>query len=153
MSCFYSLFRFTSVAERVSENTSVLNIAKTKCTVFLSLHKLVSNPQLSLSLGGNSVQEVKKTKLLGIVLDERLTWTEHIDKIVSKMRKYSERSDPSLSCVTPSVLSRHLVNKKKRSFMLNVRYRSGDRWSLLSTLCVQFVRIQLIDTEVKEQHY
>ena len=63
----------------------MLTISKTKCMVFRPRHMLVSYPQLILSLGRKPVEQVKKSKLIDIMLDAVLTRTEHIDKIVTKM--------------------------------------------------------------------
>ena len=53
--------------------------------VFASRQMLCSNPQLTLSLAGKPVEQVKQAKLLGVLLDSRLKWTEHIDNITTKM--------------------------------------------------------------------
>jgi len=41
--------------------------------------------QLHLSMSGLAIEEGKKTKLLGVVFDGQLSWSEHIDGIVNKM--------------------------------------------------------------------
>ena len=46
------------MAERENINKLELNISKTKCLMNF-------NPQLSLSLGGKTTEQVKKTKVLG----------------------------------------------------------------------------------------
>lgn len=94
-----------TVAEWVSKNKLVLNISKTKCMVFGPRHMLVSNPELSLSLDGKPVEQVKKIKILGIVLDARLTWTEHIDNIVTKMGKSIAVTRKCSGYVTSSTLN------------------------------------------------
>ena len=78
-------YEIKAVADWVHENKLVLNIAKTKCMVFGSRHKLEGNPQLSLSVVGKPVEQVTEAKLLGVVLDPKLNWTRQIDNIVTKM--------------------------------------------------------------------
>jgi hypothetical protein len=35
----------------------------------------------------NNVERVKSTKFLGVIINENLTWTDHIDVIISKTSK------------------------------------------------------------------
>lgn len=43
---------------------------------------LFDDPQLHLSLSGIAIKQVKETKLLGVMLDGQLSWSDHIDGIV-----------------------------------------------------------------------
>ena len=52
------------------------NISKTKNIVLGSKHSLNHKPQLNL---------VEMTKLLGVTLDCKLSWSKHIDAVVAKM--------------------------------------------------------------------
>ena len=77
------------VSEWVDMNKLVLNISKTKCIVFGSRYMLVDDPQLNLSMNRIHVEQVIKTKLIGLMLGAALSWSEHIDNIVIKMCKGS----------------------------------------------------------------
>ena len=46
---------------------------------------LARDTRLSLTMAGTPIQQVNKIKLLGVTIDERLTWSDHIDTIVVKM--------------------------------------------------------------------
>ena len=72
-----------SVLEWVASNKLVLNISKTKSIVFGTNHFLSARPQLNLVMNGVVVEQVEKTKLLGITLDYKLS--KHIDSMVVKM--------------------------------------------------------------------
>ena len=61
----------------------VLNISNTKSIVFGTNHLLSSRPQLNLRL--NDV--AGETKLLGVTLDCKLSWSKHIDSMVVKKRR------------------------------------------------------------------
>ena len=74
-----------SVLEWVASNKLVLNITKTKSIVFGTNHSLSSRPQLNLVMNGEAVDQVEETKLLGVTLDCKLSWSKHIDAIVVKM--------------------------------------------------------------------
>ena len=71
--------------EWVASNKLVLNISKTKSIVFGTNHSLNSRPLLNLVMNGVSVEQVEETKLLGITLDCKLSWSKHIDSMVVKM--------------------------------------------------------------------
>lgn len=73
------------VYEWVTCNRLVLNVSKTKGMVFGTRHGLAKDPQLDLKVAQEPVQQVTKTKLLGVTLDNSLSWTDHIDRIVTNM--------------------------------------------------------------------
>ena len=68
--------------EWVASNKLVLNISKTKSIVFVSLS---FRPQWNLVMNGVAVEQVEDTKLLGVTLDCKLSWSKHIDSMVAKM--------------------------------------------------------------------
>ena len=74
-----------AVIEWVTNNKPVLNISKTKSIVFGTNHSLSSRPQLNVMLNNVAVEQVEETKLLGVVLDCKLSWTRHIDTLIVKM--------------------------------------------------------------------
>lgn len=59
-----------------------LNISKTKSTAFVTNHSLSVRP---LVMNGVSVEQVEETKLLGVTLDCKRSWTRHIDSMVVKI--------------------------------------------------------------------
>ena len=73
------------VSNWVTENKLKLNVVKTKSIIMGSRYMLRSNPEISLVLHGAAIEQVRKTKLLGVIIDETLSWSAHINKIVSKM--------------------------------------------------------------------
>ena len=74
-----------SILEWVASNKLVRNITKTKSIVFGTNHCLSSRPQLNLAMNGLAVEQVEETKLLGVTLDSKLSWSKHIDSVVVKM--------------------------------------------------------------------
>jgi len=77
----------SSIGKWVLDNKMVLNLAKTKSIIFGSNHSLRVEPELRLCIDGTSIKQVKVTKLLGVTLDDKLSWSKHIDTIVNKMDK------------------------------------------------------------------
>lgn len=74
-----------SVVEWVTANKLVLNVSKTKSIVFGTKNLLMNESNLSLYVKDVIVEQVQETKLLGIIVDSKLSWSKHIDKVVSKM--------------------------------------------------------------------
>ena len=73
------------VLECVASNKLALIISKTKSIVFGTNHSLSARPQLNLVMNGVAVEQVEETKLLGVTLDCKLSWSKHIDSMVVKM--------------------------------------------------------------------
>ena len=71
--------------EWVDSNKLVLNISKTKSIVFGTYHSLSFRPQLNLVMNRGAVEQVEETKLLGVTLDCKLSWSKRIDSMVVKM--------------------------------------------------------------------
>ena len=64
-------------------NTFSLNIKKTHYMIFFRRKKLYHN--VKLLIDGQAIDEVQKTELLGIIIDNKLTWKWHNDHIASKI--------------------------------------------------------------------
>jgi hypothetical protein len=63
------------ISEWVARNTLVLNISKPKSIVFGTNHSLNPKPQLNIEV----------TKLLGVTLKCKMSWSKHIDTTVAKL--------------------------------------------------------------------
>ena len=68
-----------SVVEWIKNNKLVLNISKTNS------HALSKNPVLKLLISDKVIDQVQETELLGVTLDSKLSWSQHINKLVVKM--------------------------------------------------------------------
>ena len=66
-------------------NKLVLNISKTKSIVFGTNHSLNRKPHLNTVIKNVAIEHVEETKLLGLTLYCKLTWSKHIDATVAKM--------------------------------------------------------------------
>lgn len=74
-----------AVVEWVKRNKLVLNVLKTTCILFGSSHIISSDPQLNIRINDISINQVQETKLLGITIDNKLSWKKHINKILATM--------------------------------------------------------------------
>ena len=75
-----------------SSNHMLLNPDKSKFLLLGSRHNLrtlnnFSNKRMSITLSGIPLQQTKCIKLLGIYINETLTWQDHIDNICAKISK------------------------------------------------------------------
>ena len=103
-------------SEWVNENKLKLNVSKTKCLMLDSKHALRSNFKLSLSLNDTEIEQVREAKLLGVTIDETLSWTSHIGSIVTRMSRgisiiknsASLLDESSLKIVIQSLVLSHL---------------------------------------------
>ena len=73
------------VAEWVKANKLVLNISKTNCMIVGSNHNIDNNPVLNIKIENITVNQVHETKLLGITVDNKLSWKKHISNMIAKM--------------------------------------------------------------------
>lgn len=93
------------VSDWVKNNELIVNISKTKSMVFGPRHMLFDDPRLHLSLSGIAIKQVKETKLLGVMLDGQLSWSDHIDGIVAKMGRGIAMIRKCSTYLTLSVIS------------------------------------------------
>ena len=64
------------IARWLRVNKLSLNIKKTNFMIFSDKNKPISN--LAIKIDGELVNEVQKTKFLGVIIDKKLSWKEHI---------------------------------------------------------------------------
>lgn len=76
------------VQEWLTLNQLTLNIKKSSFIIFRSRKKQLRR-QLNIKLNNEILQQVENTKFLGIIIDQHLTWKNHIDSITKKMLKIS----------------------------------------------------------------
>jgi hypothetical protein len=65
-------------------NKLTLNVDKTQCMLFTSKHY---NRALDLKIENSHIVQVKKAKFLGVIIDEKLKWKDHILYISNKISK------------------------------------------------------------------
>ena len=71
----------------VDSNGMVINMPKTKCVVVGTRARLQSQHSkcLDLSISNTPIEQVEEHKLLGLVIDQHLTWKSHLDYIGAKV--------------------------------------------------------------------
>ena len=86
-----------NIAAWLRANRLSLNIGKTHFIVFSNC-KLHVNRKVT--IGGNELDQLKSTNFLGIKIDEKLSWKEHISFVTSRMSK----------CIGILYKARHLLS-------------------------------------------
>ena len=76
--------------EKISDwrkiNRLSLNIKKTHFILFRNRQKKIES-SVKLKINGNEIEQVEFTKFLGVIINENLTWSNHILSLISKVSK------------------------------------------------------------------
>ena len=70
-------------------NKFSLNVEKTKFMLFHPYQKDVSNLVPVLKINQNEIERIDKFDFLGVTLGEHVNWKAHIDKLATRLSKYS----------------------------------------------------------------
>ena len=73
------------IAEWLKVNKLSLNIKKTHFMCFSAKNK--SRPGISLTIDGEAIADVNKSKFLGVVIDNKLSWKDHISFVCRKVAR------------------------------------------------------------------
>ena len=74
------------VEQWMENNKLVLNLTKTKCMLFGTKQKL-ANASFKIQLHDSDIDRVRNFCYLGVILDEDLSWKEHVSKVCTKVSK------------------------------------------------------------------
>ena len=73
---------FKKVLEWLAANRLIINLDKIHVMLFTNR----TRPQsISLTINGQSINEISETKFLGVMLDNKLCWESHIKYIAKKI--------------------------------------------------------------------
>ena len=73
-------------------NRLSINVKKTNYIVFYSKQKQYTPNPMNIYINGSLINEVVKTKFLGIILDNVLSWKYHLDHICKILAKVLSNS-------------------------------------------------------------
>ena len=74
----------SNIVQWLRANKLTLNVSKTKFMVFGTKHKLENVADIPLHADGEVIERVHSFKYLGVILDETLSFEEHIDTLYRK---------------------------------------------------------------------
>ncbi len=75
------------MCECLKANKLTLNSNKTKYVIFGTRQNLTTKPDLNLYVGDAKFERVSSMKYMGVILDEHLSFNEHIAYIITKSSK------------------------------------------------------------------
>ena len=88
-------------------NKLTLNLTKTEFMLIGSRQKLKNLPiSRTLEINGTQISRVDVTKSLGVLIDEHLTWSNHIDSISKKISSGTGAIKRIRYCVPPATLQK-----------------------------------------------
>ena len=124
------------VANRLS-----LSVAKTEFMVIGSHQRVRAsgNEEINVEISGKSITRVRKVKSLGLLIDEHLTWKDHVDETVKKISKAIgalKRVRPFISVKTALQIYHALI----RPYF--DQYCSSDWGECSVTLCDKLQKLQ-----------
>jgi len=94
----------THIARWSQMNEMPLNETKCKFIVFPSKSKIFRDLEFTVAINGVLLERVKTLKCLGLILDEKLTWKPHIDKLA----QHCYARIRGLYCIKPFFDQNHL---------------------------------------------
>jgi hypothetical protein len=68
-------------------NKLSLNVKKTSYILFQSGNKKINNAGLTISIDGITIEQADNTKFLGVIINSKLNWNDHIKVICNKISK------------------------------------------------------------------
>ena len=68
-------------------NRLTINLEKTSFMLFKSKNFIINDSVLKIQIGNCFIKRIEQTKFLGIIIDEKLTWKNHVNDISSKIAK------------------------------------------------------------------
>ena len=68
-----------------------IKISKTSYITFYDKKKLPPPPSIPVTINGSSLTKVKANRVLGIIIDEDLTFTSHVEHIIQKCKRAYNR--------------------------------------------------------------
>ena len=76
------------ISDWCNNNAMILNPLKTECMVICTRQKRQLSPLLlNLSMADTTIKQVSKHRLLGVIIDQNLTWQDHISHIGKTISK------------------------------------------------------------------
>ena len=126
-------------------NKLSLNVKKTNCILFRGKRRAVMNGAVNVTIDGKSVSEVNKTKFLGVVINQTLTWRDHIELVKQKVAKNIGILTRVRYCI-PSCVLLSLYHALIEPYLMycNIVWASQNSTLLHSLFLLQKQAVQII---------
>ena len=88
------------VVQWMKSSRHIFNQSKTKSMLFGSWQNLAKSPNFCIQIYGKTLERVAKFSYLGVVLDENLSWKDHVEYVSSKVSRRLGLLSRKRSCLT-----------------------------------------------------
>ena len=125
------------IANRLS-----VNVSKTKYVLFRTAQSKLTTKKQALVLRQNKIEQVECIKFLGVYIQEHLTWSRHINHLISILRSVLGtviKVKSLLSKRSLLLLYHSLINSQLSYCILNWCYGNKTLVKRLQRLCYKFV--------------
>ena len=148
-------YELKKIYERFNANELLLNADKTKYFLFHKPSKIYDLPLLlpKVLINDKEVERVGSIKFLGVLLDEHLSWKEHIRYIENKIAKnigLLNRAKPFLC--KHSLLARYYSYIHTYLYCANLSWVSTNRTNLKKLLSQQKHAIPIVNNKTRFEH-
>ncbi len=75
------------ITDWLKDNMLTINVSKTNYMIMTAQGKRIDDQECNITVGGSILNRVSQTTFLGFVLDDKLTWKNHINHIYTKISK------------------------------------------------------------------
>ena len=119
----------------LKNNSLFLNKTKTECVLFGSRQRISDVPTFTVSIDGFRIKHVQRYTYLGVVLEQTLSWNEHMSHLISKAAKKVR----VLGRITQNITT-NTANTVYKSFILPVLEYCNTSVDMLRQSQCQFFR-------------
>ena len=70
-----------NICDWFKANKLQINASKTKYMIFQSSNTRLSHSDMTINLGSNAISRVTSISFLGVIIDEKLSWKNHVNYI------------------------------------------------------------------------
>ena len=105
-----------SLIEWVNVNELLINVKKTKYMIF-SRSKNKDFPAFNPKLNGIPIEKKQVVRFLGVLVDDKLTWTNHVTALKAKMSRYIGIMYKLRSIILPAKARAHIFNSLVQSHL------------------------------------
>ena len=124
-------------------NKLSVNVSKTKYILFKTAQSKVTTKKQTLTLRQNKLEQVECIKFLGVYIQEHLSWSRHINHLISKLRSVlgTVVKVKSLLNKRSLLLYHSLINSQHSYCILNWCFGNKTFVKRLQGLCYKFVKL------------
>ena len=105
--------------------------------LFSTRKKSIKNVDITIKINGVPIERVRNTKFLGVIVDEKLSWSNHIDYVASKIAK-----NIGIICRVRKIFSGNLLRNLYYTFIYPYLLYCNAVWGLACTTQLRKIHIR-----------